>query len=93
MLLPPDPVDTVAGALASVLREHFSLFLSERQSHLGREAHIQAVLRRIACGEPGATMVDGHYLLSADAHREELAMMLRLRRRRASEPPKGGAHA
>lgn len=89
-MLPPDPVDTVAGALASVLREHFTLCLDEDQSHLGRDAHIDAVCRRIACGEPGATILDGRHLLTADAHREEQAIQLRFRRRRApSEPPRG----
>lgn len=91
-MLPPDPVDTVAGALASVLREHFTLLLDERQSHLGSEDHVRAVRRRMAAGEPGAIFLDGHYLLTADAHREELAMVLRARRRRASDPPTGGAH-
>jgi hypothetical protein len=92
-MLPPDPVDTVAGALASVLREHFTLFINEDQSHLGREAHIDAVFRRIKCNEPGATIVDGRYLLTVDAHREEQAIQARFRLRRpTSEPPKGGAH-
>lgn len=87
-----DPLETVSVALASVVREHFTLFLSERQSHLGTAAHIRAVLRRVACGEPGAVMLDGKYLLSLEAHEEEVEM-LRRAKKAASEPPTGGLRA
>lgn len=58
-----------------------TLFLDEHQSQLGRLPHIEAVLRRIQCGEPGAVLLDGKsYLLSEAAHGEELAMARQIRR-------------
>lgn len=87
-----DPLETVSTALASVVREHFTLFLSEKQSHLGSDGHIRAVLRRIACGEPGAAMLDGKYLLSLEAHQEEEELLRRLKKS-VNEPPKGGPRA
>jgi hypothetical protein len=92
---PVTPVDVLSAVLGSVIRDHFTLFLSEAQSHLGVDGHRSAVLRRIACGESGAVLADGKYLLSLEAHDEEFAMALQTRPRpkMPSEPPKGGAHA
>jgi hypothetical protein len=87
-----DPLETVSAAFAGVVREHFTLFVSEKQSYLGADGHIRAVLRRIACGEPGAVMLDGKYLLSFEAHEEETELLRRLKKA-ATEPPKGGLHA
>ncbi len=50
------------------------LCVTEDQSHLGRSEHIEAVRRRLRCGEPGAALLDGHYVLTEDAHTEELAL-------------------
>ena len=89
---PADPLDAMAAAMSAVVRGHFTVMLSEGQSHLGRDEHIRAVLRRMACGEPGAVMLDGHYLLSLEAHLEECALRQRAKTP-ASAPPVGGAHA
>lgn len=88
-------LDSLSAALAAIVRENFTLLLSERQSHLGVTPHREAVLRRISCGEPGALLLDGKYLLTIEAHDEEFALAQRLRPRLKvpSEPPKGGAHA
>lgn len=88
-------LDALRGAVAAVLRDHFTVLLSERQSHLGVTAHREAVIRRIAQGDPGAVVFDGKYLLTLEAHDEEYALALRARPRpkMPSEPPKGGAHA
>lgn len=88
-------LDALTASVAVVLREHFTVLVSERQSHLGVTAHREAVIRRVAAGEPGAVMFDGRYFLTIEAHDEEYAMALRQRPRpkMPSEPPKGGAHA
>jgi hypothetical protein len=88
-------LDTLGGIVGAVLRDHFTLLLNERQSHLGVTAHREAVIRRIAAGEPGAVLLDGKYFLTLEAHDEEYALAMRLRPRlkMPSEPPKGGAHA
>lgn len=93
-------LDSLASAVAAVLREHFTMLLSERQSHLGVTAHREAVIRRVAQGEPGAVVFDGRYFLTVEAHDEEYALALRARPRpkMPSEPPTsagapGGAHA
>lgn len=93
MSVPPDPLDALSAAMGAVVRSHFTLLLSERQSHLGSEDHIRAVLRRVACGEPGAVMLDGHYLLTIEAHQEECALKARRSKTPPSAPPAGGAHA
>lgn len=87
-----DPLETLSSAIAGVLRNQFTLMLSERQSHLGQDIHIRAVLRRIACGEPGAVILDAHYLLTLEAHNEEQALLLRAKKP-PSAPPTGGARA
>ncbi len=92
MNAPADPLDAMAMAMAAVVREHFTIMLAEDQGHLGIEEHTRAVLRRIACGEPGAVVLDGHYLLTLEAHHEECALRLRTKTP-ASAPPVGGAHA
>lgn len=89
---PPDPLEAMAMAMASVVRGHFTILIDERQGHLGADDHIRAVLRRIACGEPGAVMFDGHYLLTLEAHHEECALKARRSQKPPSVPP-GGAHA
>lgn len=88
-------LDALTAAIAAVLRENFTLLLSERQSHLGVTPHREAVIRRIASGEPGAMLFDGKYFLTLEAHDEEYALAVRMRPRpkMPSEPPKGGAHA
>lgn len=90
---PEDPLDAMAMAMASVIRHHFTVLLDERQGHLGKDDHIRAVLRRLACGEPGAVMMDGHYLLTLEAHHEECALKQRRSKAPPSAPPAGGAHA
>jgi hypothetical protein len=88
-------LDSLTAAVGAVLRDHFTVLLSERQSHLGVTPHREAVIRRIASGEPGAILFDGKYFLTLEAHDEEYAIAMRLRPRpkMPSEPPKGGAHA
>lgn len=88
-------LDSLTAAVAAVLRDHFTLLVSERQSHLGVTPHREAVLRRIAQGEPGAVVFDAKYFLTIEAHDEEYALAVRQRPRPKfpSEPPKGGAHA
>jgi len=66
--------EALAGRIAEVLRHRFVLLVNQKQSGLGVACHVDAVLRRIACGEPGAVLLDGQYLLTLDAAREELAM-------------------
>lgn len=90
---PEDPLDAMAMAMSSVVRSHFTVLLDERQGHLGKDDHIRAVLRRVACGEPGAVMMDGHYLLTLEAHHEECALKARRSKAPPSAPPAGGAHA
>lgn len=93
MSAPEDPLDGMAMAMASVVRSHFTVMLSESQGHLGSDDHIKAVLRRIALGEPGAVMMDGRYLLTLEAHHEECALKARRLKSPPSVPPAGGAHA
>ena len=88
-----DPLDGMATAIAAVVRSHFTILLDERQGQLGRDDHIRSVLRRIACGEPGAVMMDGRYLLTLEAHHEEYALKARRSKAPPSVPPAGGAHA
>jgi len=85
-----DPAEWVACAMSAVMRERFSLFVNQRQSELGADAHIAAVARRIRCGEPGAAIVDGKYLLSVEAHIEEFEIASRSKGRATGE---GGADA
>lgn len=90
---PADPLEALSMAMASVVRGHFTIMLDERQGHLGSDDHIRAVLRRVACGEPGAVMMDGRYLLTLEAHHEECALKERRSKAPPSAPPAGGAHA
>ncbi len=92
MTAPPDPLDAMAMAMAAVVRSHFTILLSESQSHLGQDEHVRAVQRRIAHGEPGAVLLDGHHLLTLEAHHEECALRARSKSS-GSAPPVGGAHA
>ncbi|HEY6056200.1 MAG TPA: hypothetical protein VIU86_19880 [Gaiellaceae bacterium] len=59
--------------------------VTEEGSSLGRIEHIEAVLRRIKCGEPGAVLLDGHFVLTEAAHAEELAMARQLRRQKRED--------
>jgi len=59
--------------------------VTESGSELGRDAHIQAVLRRIACGEPGAVLLDAHFVLTETALAEELAMVAQARRQKRED--------
>jgi hypothetical protein len=63
--------------MLGLAREMRLLCVTETQSDLGRDRHIEAVLRRMACGEPGAVLLDGHFVLTEDAHEEELAIARR----------------
>jgi hypothetical protein len=85
-----DPMAWVSDAIAAVVRERFTLLLNQRQSELGAEAHISAVARRISCGEPGAVVLDGKYLLTVEAHAEELEIQ---RRSKGHGTGEGGLHA
>lgn len=85
-----DPLDTMAMAMSGIVRTHFTILINESQSHLGVDGHKQSVVRRIACGEPGAVLLDGHYLLTLEAHQEECALLLRAKKPPAT--PAGGAH-
>jgi hypothetical protein len=63
---------------------HFEC-ITEEGTSLGRLPHIEAVLRRIKCGEPGAVLLDGHFVLTEAAHAEELAMSRQLRRQKRED--------
>jgi len=67
------------------LRRGRFVCVTESGSELGRDAHIQAVLRRIACGEPGAVLLDAHYVLTETALAEELAMAAQTRRQKRGD--------
>lgn len=87
-----DPGEWIATAMSAVLRERFTLMLDQRQSELGATEHIAAVARRIRCNEGGAFVLDGNrYLLTIEAHTEELALLERTKGRR--DTGDGGAHA
>lgn len=66
--------ERLMARLSTVLREHFTLLIDERQTRLGRAFHVETVIRRMRRNEPGAIMLDGHYLLTPEAHAEELAL-------------------
>lgn len=85
-----DPMEWVSAAMSAVLRERFTLMISQRQSELGADAHIAAVARRINCKETGATVLDGKYLLTVEAHAEELELARRTAKRGSGG---GGVHA
>lgn len=72
-----DADSEIAEAMLGIARMRRLLCVTEEQSDLGCAAHIDAVLRRIRCNEPGAAVLDGHYILTEDAHTEELAMVER----------------
>lgn len=77
-----DADSDIAEAMLAIARVRRLLCVTEEQSDLGREAHIDAVLRRIRCREPGAFLLDEHHVLTEAAHEEELAMAKRTRRNR-----------
>lgn len=85
-----DAIEWIGGAVSAALRERFTLFVSQSQSELGVEPHIAAVIRRCACGEPGAVLMDGKYLLTIEAHVEEIEIAKRNNKR---GPGEGGVHA
>lgn len=75
-----DADEEIAEAMLGIARLRRMLVVTEEQSDLGCAAHIDAVTRRIQCNEPGAAVLDGHYVLTEEAHTEELAMAKRLAR-------------
>lgn len=76
-----DEVEATAEALLELARDMGRVILvSEERSELGRFEHCATVQRRIRDHEPGATELDGHFLLTEEAYEEELAMAARARR-------------
>lgn len=66
-------VQLVARAVVDELRagEHAGM-VDQSGSSLGRRRHIEAVRRRVAAAEPGAVQLGRRYLLSSEAHEDEL---------------------
>jgi hypothetical protein len=86
-----DPGEWIGTAVGAVLRQRFTLLLDQRQSELGADAHISAVVRRMRCNEGGAVLLDGKYLLTLEAHTEEMA--LADRQKPKGSTGNGGVHA
>jgi len=86
-----DPGEWIGTAVGAVLRERFTLMLDQRQTELGATEHIAAVARRIREKEPGAVILDGKYLLTLEAHTEEMALAARTKKRPGTG--EGGVHA
>jgi hypothetical protein len=75
VLLTPEDLETllvraVRLALASAGQDGL---VDQRRTPLGPRRHADAVKRRLARGEPGASKVGRRYLLTPDALQEELA--------------------
>ena len=86
-----DPGEWIGTAVGAVLRERFTLMLDQRQSELGATEHIAAVARRQCRGQPGDIVLDGKYLLTLEAHAEEMALAARSKQRTGTG--EGGVHA
>ena len=66
-------VAEIAEAVVARLQAGAPGMISQAVSPLGRRRHCAAVRRRLARGEPGASVVGRRHLLSAEAIAEELA--------------------
>lgn len=66
-----DSFDQSIEAARAELRD----WVDQNTSQLGRRRHIAAVRKRLAAGDTGAAFVGRRALLSAEAHRAELAAL------------------
>lgn len=71
-----DFIDSVARRVARIVAEELRggdpSLVEQANSPLGSRRHIDAVKRRMAAGQPGASHVGRRYLLSQEALGEEL---------------------
>jgi hypothetical protein len=73
LTLDPADIDAIASAIVEKLRAGDQPgWLDQSASSLGRRRHIAAVRRRIQAGDAGAVQIGRRYLLSVDAHAEEM---------------------
>jgi hypothetical protein len=65
----------IGRIVARELRGEDPRLIDQAFSQLGRRRHIAAVRRRLAEGKPGASVVGRRFLLSQEAHAEELGRL------------------
>jgi hypothetical protein len=73
LTLDPEDVAAIARAVVAELRAGATNgMVDQAGSALGRRRHIAAVRRRVAAGDAGAVVLGRNYLLSQEAHAEEI---------------------